>query len=300
MSRKLMVGGLILLLLLALILGVLVGALQLHDKAGTGEARRVSVEPLPEWARQPLPDFSQYQVVSERKAAFFDYLFPRVVLANQRVLKLRQHLRELQSKESLTEQDLEWLQSQSERLRVSGENGSERQMQALAVKLDVVAPSLVLAQAANESSWGTSRFATQGNNLFGQWCWTQGCGHVPNRRPEGATHEVARYDSPYGSIRSYIANLNRHEAYQSLRQLRADERSGGSSAGGVALARGLESYSERGLAYVREIQSMINFNQLTEYDAEFRRLLDSPDLRQELDQRVAEYEQRFGDNPSTP
>lgn len=293
MTRKLMVGGLILLLLLSLVIGVVVGSLQLHDRATTDTAM-VDLEPLPQWAKAPLPDFSQYQVVTERKEAFFDYLFPRIVLANERVLALRQHLQQLKGKETLTEQDRKWLESQSDRLRVKGDTGSDSQMQGLAMKLDVIAPSLVLAQAANESSWGTSRFATRGNNLFGQWCWTQGCGHVPKRRPEGATHEVAHYKNPYNSIRSYIANLNRHEAYQQLRQVRARERASGDVSNGLALAEGLESYSERGTAYVREIQAMINFNGLTEYDAEFRSILSSGDLRETMDQRVAAYKQRFG------
>ncbi|TVP57496.1 MAG: bax protein [Halomonadaceae bacterium] len=292
MPRIVLVAGLILLLVVSLITGWSIGRWQLHPEADTAPEVVAMVE-LPDWANTPLPDFSQYQVIDERKEAFFDYLFPRIVLANKAVLDLREHLRGLQAKDELTAQDLEWLQSQADRLRVPGENGSNEQMKALALRLDVVAPSLMLAQAANESSWGTSRFATRGNNLFGQWCWTEGCGHVPERRPDGARHEVAHYDYPYRSIRSYIANLNRHEAYGELRDVRAGQRQAGDGADGLQLAEGLESYSERGTAYVREIQAMINFNQLSDYDAEFRRLLASDDLMAELDARVADYEARF-------
>lgn len=296
MSRIVLVAGLILLLAVSLIAGLFAGRWQPQPETGASDGTPVEVIAtitLPDWARSPLPDFSQYTVIDERKEAFFDYLFPRIVLANKAVLDLRQHLRELQAKDELTQRDRDWLQFHAERLRVVGETGSDEQMDGLALRLDVVAPSLMLAQAANESSWGTSRFATLGNNLFGQWCWSEGCGHVPARRPDGARHEVAHYDYPYRSIRSYIANLNRHEAYEDLRDVRADQRQAGDGTDGLVLAEGLESYSERGMAYVREIQSMINFNQLSDYDAEFRRLLAADDLMQELDNRVADYERRF-------
>jgi len=294
MSAKNLAAGLVLLLILALVLGICVSRFQ-HFEPTEKTSVGFSPTPPPKWYDEDLPDFSQYTVIDERKEAFFDFLFPRIVVANRNVLEMREYLYELESKEQLTEADKDWLQSQADRLRVPGETGSPEQFRELEKRLDIIPPSLMLAQAANESAWGTSRFSTKGNNLFGQWCFTEGCGMVPSRRSEGMGHEVANFDHAYASIRSYIANLNRHEAYAGLREVRAGQRSDNDMPDGLTLAEGLESYSERGLAYVREIQSMINFNQLTEYDSQFRTLLDSESLRDELDGLIADYERRFSD-----
>ena len=242
---------------------------------GSGDESDISLAtlpPLPKWAKAPLPDFSQYRDVNERKAAFFGYLYPRIALANSRILVERQYLQTLAEKDSLTEAEQTWLDRQSERLRVNAEG--EARFAALEKKLDVIPPSLVLAQAANESAWGQSRFATRGNNLFGQWCFTEGCGLVPKSRPEGANHEVATFSSPYFSVRSYIQNLNRHNAYQKVRALRTEDRRNNRRISGLRLAGGLISYSERGEEYIAEIRSMIRFNELQAYDKAFSALLD--------------------------
>jgi len=125
---------------------------------------------------------------------------------------------------------------------------------------------LALAQAANESAWGTSRFAQDGNNLFGQWCYTNGCGLVPSRRREGATHEVRRFDNIRDSVESYIHNLNTFPSYQMLRRIRQQLRQQDRPIDGVSLADGLESYSSRGLDYIVELQRMIYSNELLERD----------------------------------
>ena len=179
------------------------------DNTGS-EPALSSLPPLPSWANDDLPDFSQYQDTTEKKAAFFSFLYPRIVLANSRILIERDYLDSLAAKETLTSKEYDWLAQQSERLRVDAEPGSDEQFALLRKRLDVIPPSLILAQAANESAWGTSRFATEGNNLFGQWCFSKGCGLVPLGRAEGASHEVAKFSSPYRSVRAYIQNLNRH------------------------------------------------------------------------------------------
>ena len=153
---------------------------------------------------------------------------------------------------------------------MEGETGSEQQFTGLRHKLDVIPPSLILAQAANESAWGTSRFATKGNNLFGQWCFSKGCGLVPRGRAEGASHEVAKFSSPYRSVRAYIQNLNRHPTYQLLRDVRLEDRRDNAPLSGLELAEGLLGYSERGEEYIEEIRAMIHYNNLEFYDDDFR------------------------------
>ena len=150
------------------------------------------------------------------------------------------------------------------------EPGSDDQFALLRKRLDVVPPSLILARAANESAWGTSRFATKGNNLFGQWCFSKGCGLVPRGRAEGASHEVAKFSSPYRSVRAYIQNLNRHPTYQLLRDVRLEDRRENAPLSGLELAEGLRGYSERGEEYIEEIRAMIHYNNLEFYDDDFR------------------------------
>lgn len=243
------------------------------DNNSGSEPALSSLPPLPAWAREALPDFSGYGDTTEKKAAFFSFLYPRIVLANSRILIERGYLDSLTEKDTLSKQEHTWLAAQSKRLRVDEEPGSPGQFALLEKRLDVIPPSLIMAQAANESAWGTSRFATRGNNLFGQWCFTKGCGLVPQSRVEGASHEVAAFPSPYHSVRAYIQNLNRHGSYQVLRNTRLDDREAGDPLSGLSLARGLISYSERGEEYVDEIRSMIRYNNLAFYDTEFRDIL---------------------------
>lgn len=237
---------------------------------GTDDVALAQLPPLPSWARADLPDFSDYSDTTEKKAAFFSYLYPRIVLANSRILIEREYLQSLSDKEELSKSELTWLRRQAERLRVDEEPGSQDMFRRLESRLDVIPPSLIMAQAANESAWGTSRFALRGNNLFGQWCFSEGCGLVPQSRNEGASHEVATFDSPYLSVRSYIQNLNRHPVYQPLRDIRVKANNNGDYASGTSLAAGLLGYSERGEDYVKEIRSMIRYNNLTYYDNKFR------------------------------
>lgn len=239
------------------------------DNTGS-EPALSSLPPLPDWANDELPDFSNYRDTTEKKAAFFSFLYPRVVLANSRILIERNYLDSLANKDTLTAEEYDWLAQQSERLRVDAEPGSKEQFALLRKRLDVIPPSLVLAQAANESAWGTSRFATQGNNLFGQWCFSKGCGLIPRGREEGASHEVAKFASPYRSVRAYIQNLNRHPTYQLLRDVRLTDRKNQNPLSGIELAEGLLGYSERGKEYVEEIRAMIHYNNLEFYDEDFR------------------------------
>lgn len=133
-------------------------------------------------------------------------------------------------------------------------------------RVDVVPVSLVVAQAANESAWGKSRFAREGNNLFGIWCYTEGCGIVPKQRKDEAKHEVKRYDNFKDSVVDYIRNINRHRAYQKLREIRAAERAAGRELSGYRLSAGLAKYSEIGEEYIKRIRAIIDGRKLALLD----------------------------------
>ena len=127
--------------------------------------------------------------------------------------------------------------------------------------------SLALAQSANESAWGTSRFALKANNLFGQWCFSKGCGIVPLSRPVGAKFEMAKFTNPEQSVVAYMHNLNTNRAYINFRKMRKNMRGMNVPLSGAVLAEGLISYSQRRGAYIKELQAMIRVNKLSQYDS---------------------------------
>jgi Bax protein len=216
-------------------------------------------------AKKPVPDFSQFKDIKQKKAAFFNYLRPEVEKQNAYLLTLRHYVQTLYRKalagESFSDDDntrITWLEQE---YRVKASLPIKTKLLALLQKIDVLPVELVLVQAANESAWGTSRFARQGYNFFGLWCFSKGCGFVPSQRNDGASHEVAKFDSLSRATYTYMRNLNRHDAYEDLREIRSRLRANQIPITGVALAEGLMNYSERGAAYVEELQTMIRFNE---------------------------------------
>jgi Bax protein len=139
-------------------------------------------------------------------------------------------------------------------------------LQRLLWRVDVIPPSLVLAQAASESAWGTSRFAQEGNNYFGQWCFVPGCGFVPSRRRSTASHEVKSFNNVEEAVHAYFMNLNTFASYQYLRVIRQQLRNKEQPIDGISLSEGLGSYSERGDAYIKELRTMIYKNNLLTRD----------------------------------
>ena len=219
----------------------------------------------------PIPDFGAIENTQERKDAFFGYLLPLINQQNGELMEQRARILECQEKvesgESLSSRDRRWLIELKTSYRFDeSEPEDEDFFKNLLSRVDAIPPSLALAQAANESGWGTSRFAREGNNFYGIWCYTPGCGIVPKRRPAGATYEVTRYKSPAESVAAYFRALNTGDAYLPLRRIRAQLRTQGRPIGGVRLADGLEKYSERGMSYVRDIQALIQSNNLGRLD----------------------------------
>lgn len=214
------------------------------------------------------PDFTSYSAGEERKEAFFSYFLPLIEEENEELLALRQDLLELQE----DGEDLSFFQRRkvnalAEEYEVEDfDPADSSDWDILIRRIDLVPPSLALAQAANESAWGTSRFAQQGNNFYGQWCFVEGCGIVPAQRPEGASHEVADFSSPQESVERYIHNLNHHPAYTGLREKRELLRAQDNPVTGLSLVSELESYSERGDDYIQELAAMIRFNELNQLD----------------------------------
>jgi Bax protein len=216
------------------------------------------------WAARfpPLPDFTSYTHVREMKAAFIDYMSPIVEYHNEQILSERKRLqkmyRSLELGETVSYSESKWLKQLANKYEVEwNEDQPISVTQELFARVDIVPVQLAVVQAAKESSWGRSRYAVEINNLFGQWCFQKGCGLVPKERPDGAKHEVRKFNTVSDAIRSYMHNLNSHRNYSDLRKLRQDLRAKGQGIEGGDLVDGLLLYSERRQQYVDEIRSMI-------------------------------------------
>ncbi len=228
------------------------------DRIGDGVPPLV-VEKMPE-------DLYRIAEVETRKRIFFKILLPLILLVNDEILAEREQLlaiqQELEESGTLSPEQVNTLEALASRYRVNLEKEeTSRTIELLLRRANIIPVDLALAQAANESAWGTSRFTLVANNLFGQWTFIPGQGIVPEGRPEGEIYEVRKFPTLYDSVRSYADNLNSHNAYQPFRSLRAVQNTG-EELDGIVLAEGLLSYSIRGEDYVREIQAMIRQNNL--------------------------------------
>lgn len=239
---------------------ILVAVIRLFQAGGAG--------------RTEMPDFGAIEDAGARKEAFFGFLEPFTEEANERILSQRERLLALLERVGdgrFNRRDRSWLVEMEAAygLEPAGEEAAvtAARLRVLLERVDVIPPSLALAQAALESGWGTSRFAQEGNNLFGIWCYEPGCGIVPNRRPEGRTYEVAAYDTPEASFAAYMRNLNSNEAYRDMWRIRQGLREGGEPVTGVLLADGLYRYSQEGYTYIGKVQQVIRSNDLGSYDA---------------------------------
>ena len=216
------------------------------------------------------PNFAAIEDTNAKKKAFFDYLRPSINLENRRISKERAFLESLADKgiSDADAEDKEYAKRLAKlySLPLPTAGIDEAWLKEMLNRVNVLPEALVLTQAANESAWGTSRFATEANNYFGHWCYSKGCGLVPLQRNEGSTHEVAKFSSGQESVHRYFMNLNRNKAYQDLRGIRAELANKGEDLltfdAATKLTAGLLKYSERGADYVTDLQAMIRHNKV--------------------------------------
>ena len=199
-----------------------------------------------------------------RKQIFLEALLPLVLMVNEEIAHTRVRALSLAQRqqvgESLSEKDQLFLDQIFDHYGV--ETGDWEEFNR---RVDIIPPSLALAQGAIESAWGRSRFARTGNALFGQWTWRKP-GIVPEDREEGKTHKIRSFDTPLDAVKSYIHNLNTHWAYEEFRADRAELRTQGQKLHADSLLPGLSRYSEKRETYLDLIRSVIRANQLEELD----------------------------------
>jgi Bax protein len=218
-----------------------------------------------------FPDFAAISDTETKKQQFFDFMQDYVRVENAKITDSRRQLLDyaeiVEGGIALSGRERDWLRELASSYEVEIESDSDQAMVSeLLMRVDVIPVSLVLAQAANESAWGTSRFALEGNNIFGQWCYQEGCGIIPRRRVKGASHEVKSFDTIEAAIEGYFRNINSHHLYEEFRQVRAKLRQRGQNLDSIALAHGLDRYSQRGENYIDELQTLIQQNDLRTRD----------------------------------
>ena len=231
---------------------------RLEQIRATGQVRRIFLASLPS-------GFSEISVPAKRKAAFISLVLPLILHVNETIAAVREQLISLRDREAagvaLSDDERLWLVSVAEWY------GFERvDYVELLKSVDIILPSLAIAQAAEESGWGTSRFARAGNALFGQRTYKPGVHDmVPKKRGNNSIFRVKSYNNLLNSVFSYAHNLNCHEAYKAFRDARARMREAGRM-DGEALVGTLSRYSERGEAYIETIRQIMRTNDLSMFD----------------------------------
>ena len=239
-------------------------------QAGIREVPRVYLTTIaPRWRDR----VSQEVTVLEKKRIFFRALAPLVLRSNEFILRDRARLEQIRDSwsgvDGLDGDDLQWLADLAVAYGVVGDDRAmvdRGVVDELLIRVDIVPVSLALGQCAEESGWGTSRFAAEGNALFGQWSWG-GTGIKPLQQREGmGDYRIAAFETPLQSVMAYMRNLNTHSAYAGLRARRAELRAKGERISGFELAKTLDKYSERGPAYVESLHGIMKVNRLDPAD----------------------------------
>ena len=244
-------------------------------QAGIREIPRVYLADVPDtWRERSAKELS----VADKKRIFFRLIAPIVLRINELILEDRVRAKELTERlahgQSVTPDDRAWLTELAVKYKVLESTSRRLDSDAfieLLMRVDVVPPSLALAQAASESGWGTSRFAAQGNSLFGQWSWGKGLKPAEQRTSEFGDQRIAAFDSTAQAAYSYALNLNTEHGYRELRLKRADLRRQKLRISGTVLAETLLHYSERGQAYVDDLKALIRENRLDDADNAYLR-----------------------------
>jgi uncharacterized FlgJ-related protein len=244
-------------------------------QAGIREIPRVYLEDVPDtWRERSARELS----VADKKKLFFRIIAPIVLRINELILEDRARAKKLTERlaqgQSVGPDDQAWLTGLAVKYKVLGTTSDRLDSDAfpeLLLRVDMVPPSLSLAQAASESGWGTSRFAAQGNSLFGQWTWGKGLKPAEQRASKLGDYRIADFDSTAQAAYAYALNLNTGGAYRDLRLKRADLRRQSLRISGTVLADTLLNYSERGQAYVDDLKGLIRQNRLDDADDAYLR-----------------------------
>ena len=205
-------------------------------------------------------EIKKIENVKKRKDLFIQIILPLIIKENNYIRLDRKKLFSILNKSKNSKTQKSWLESKFKQYGVKNKDVS-----TLKIRMDEVPVSMAIAQAAKETGWGTSRFALEGNALFGQWTWS-GEGIKPAGAEDDTTHKVMKFKVLQASVKAYQRNLNTHSSYREFRSARAELRDNGKNLDSLVLSKHLDKYAETGKEYVKILQQIIRQNKLTDFD----------------------------------
>ena len=205
-------------------------------------------------------DLDEISSVQLKKETFIKIVLPLVVAENQKILDDKRKFLKISTKKNTSDNEKFWLRQKLKEYKIK--NGS---MAELLMRMDIIPVSIAIAQAAKESGWGTSRFALEGNAIFGQWTWN-GRGIAPLDRAKNKNHKILRFPILRASVKAYKNNLNTHKSYKEFREARSKLRIKRKSIEGKKLIHTLDNYAQTGTEYTKILRQMIEQNSLDEFE----------------------------------
>ena len=205
-------------------------------------------------------DLDELQSSRLKKDTFIKIVLPLIVAENERILADRKKLKRVYKKKNTTDLEKQWLRQKLLEYKVKKGN-----MEELLLRVDIIPTSIALAQAAKESGWGTSRFALEGNAIFGQWTWS-GQGIAPLDRASNKNHKILKFPILRASVKAYQNNLNTHKSYTSFRNKRSSMREKDKYISGLELTSTLKNYAQTGSEYIKILNQIIRQNRLTDFE----------------------------------
>ena len=205
-------------------------------------------------------DLNSLGSTKDKRELFIKIILPLILDENEKILADRKKLFKILGKNFNSPGERVWLKRRFKEYKIEDQDTAKLKM-----RMDIIPVSIALAQAANESGWGTSRFALEGNALFGQWTWSKK-GISPKNKDPDKSHKILQFQILKASVRAYKNNLNTHNAYKEFREVRAKLRQEGEKINGLKLTKYLEKYASIGMKYVEILEQIIKRNSLTDFD----------------------------------
>jgi len=205
-------------------------------------------------------DLKKIKSTQKKKDTFIKIVMPLILDENSKILDDRKKLFKILGKQSNTRGEKVWLKRRFKDYQIEKEDIAE-----LKLRMDIIPTSLAIAQAAKESGWGTSRFALEGNAMFGQWTWGKD-GIEPKDKKTNQDHKILKFPMLRSSVKAYMTNLNTHRGYKELRKARAELRRKNKNISGLELVNYLYNYAQTGSEYVKILKKIIKQNELTDFD----------------------------------